>query len=92
MDRPLDALPDGTKLAGYVIGPVLCRGSFGVTYLAADDLFPDRKFAIKEFLPGGIAVRRPGEASVRFSPADPHLLHCDRTRAVQHGRRGVFGP
>ena len=67
MDRPLDALPEGTKLAGYVIGRVLGRGTFGVTYLATDDLFSDKKFAIKEFLPTGIAMRKAGE---HLGPSD----------------------
>jgi len=70
MDRPLDALPEGTKVAGYVIGRVLGRGTFGITYLAADDLFPDRKYAIKEFLPAGIASRRPGDPTVHPTGGD----------------------
>lgn len=57
MERPRDALPEGTKLAGYVIGHVLGRGGFGVTYFGHDALFPDAKVAIKEFLPSGLAVR-----------------------------------
>src|SRR5688572_13366763 len=61
MERPVDALPEGTKLAGYVLGRVLGRGSFGITYLATDDLFPDRRVAIKEFFPAGLATRMPGE-------------------------------
>ncbi len=69
MNRPLDALPEGTKLAGYVIGRVLGRGGFGVTYFGHDALFPDTKVAIKEFLPAGLAVREPGSKSVRPSDA-----------------------
>ncbi len=87
MDRPLDALPGGTKLAGYVIGPVLGRGSFGVTYLATDDLFPDRKFAIKEFLPGGIAVRKPGEASVH--PTGPDNVETFRHALASFRREAL---
>jgi formylglycine-generating enzyme required for sulfatase activity len=69
MERPLDALPEGTKLAGYVIGRVLGRGGFGVTYLATDSLYPDVTAAIKEFLPEGLAMRRSGDLSVQ--PSSP---------------------
>ncbi|MFO0990255.1 MAG: protein kinase, partial [Alphaproteobacteria bacterium] len=67
MERPADALPEGTKLAGYVIGRVLGRGGFGVTYLATDALYPEIKAAIKEFLPEGLAMRRSGDHSVQPS-------------------------
>ena len=67
MERPRDALPEGTKLAGYVIGRVLGRGGFGVTYFGHDALFPDTKVAIKEFLPSGLAVRDAGGLSVHPS-------------------------
>jgi hypothetical protein len=70
MDRPRDALAEGTELAGYVIGRVLGRGGFGITYLATDALFPDVRVAIKEFLPSGLAVREPGDNSVHPTSAE----------------------
>ncbi len=63
-DRPLDALPEGTKLAGYIVGRVLGRGGFGITYFATDALHGDVKVAIKEFLPSGLATREAGAATV----------------------------
>ncbi len=70
MERPRDALPEGTKLAGYVIRRVLGRGGFGMTYLGHDALFLDSKVAIKEFLPSGLAVREAGSVSVFPSGAE----------------------
>lgn len=67
MERPRDALPEGTKLAGYVLGRVLGRGGFGITYFGHDALFPATKVAIKEFLPSGLAVREAGSSSVHPS-------------------------
>lgn len=70
MDRPRDALAEGTELAGYVIGRVLGRGGFGITYLAADALYSDVRVAIKEFLPTGLALREPGDNSVHPASAE----------------------
>ncbi len=69
MDRPRDALAEGTELAGYVIGQVLGRGGFGITYAATDALYPDIHVAIKEFLPAGMAVREAGAISVHPASA-----------------------
>ncbi len=53
---PSDALKIGTKLDGYRIQSILGRGTFGITYLAAEEHL-DRLVAIKEYLPIDIAVR-----------------------------------
>ena len=54
----------GTVLAGqYLIGRVLGRGGFGVTYLGRD-LALDRRVAIKEYLPRGVACRDNGSSGV----------------------------
>lgn len=70
MDRPLDALPEGAKLPGYVVGRVLGRGGFGITYAVADALYSAKTLAIKEFLPAGLAMRQAGTASVHPSSPD----------------------
>ncbi|WMJ22753.1 protein kinase [Paludicola sp. MB14-C6] len=50
-------LPIGEILLGrYVIGKKLGRGGFGVTYLGYD-LKLDKKVAVKEYLPDGLATR-----------------------------------
>ena len=58
------ALPAGTILKGkYLTGDMLGFGGFGITYLGVD-LKKERKVALKEFMPSGIAVRTPGTLRV----------------------------
>lgn len=59
-----DHLAVGTILKGnYVVGKVLGRGGFGVTYLGYD-IHNDKKVAIKEYYPVGLAFRSPGTAGI----------------------------
>lgn len=62
-DESRNALKPGTEFEGYRFERVLGAGGFGVTYLATE-LLLDRKVAIKEFLPAGIATREPDGLSV----------------------------
>lgn len=50
----------------YMIGGVLGRGGFGITYLAYD-LKLDIKLAVKEYFPVGLALRNPGTTKVSVS-------------------------
>lgn len=52
-----DTLPCRTKLAKkYLVGGVIGRGGFGITYLALD-IKSDKILAIKEYFPPNISVR-----------------------------------
>lgn len=54
------SLPTGTILLGkFIIGKVLGKGGFGVTYLAYD-LKRECKVAIKEYMPDTLSYRTPG--------------------------------
>ncbi|MCM1330783.1 MAG: serine/threonine protein kinase [Ruminococcus sp.] len=54
-----DALPQGTALSDrYVAGRVIGSGGFGITYLAYDTV-EEKKVAVKEYYPKGVAVRSP---------------------------------
>ncbi len=62
-EQTRNALPKGYEIEGYRIERVLGSGGFGVTYLATE-ISINRKVAIKEYLPSGIAVRGKDDVSV----------------------------
>ncbi|MBP3568377.1 MAG: protein kinase [Lachnospiraceae bacterium] len=63
-DSPAGCLAPKTILGNrYIIGRVLGRGGFGITYLAFD-MAEERRVAIKEYLPDSLAFRQPGETQV----------------------------
>ncbi len=51
-----NALKNGTMLDVYRVEDVLGHGGFGITYLA-EDVNLEKKVAIKEYLPVGLAIR-----------------------------------
>lgn len=57
-------LPMGTKLDNkVVIGKVMGKGGFGITYLGYDPRM-DKTIAVKEYYPNGISYRVPGSTEV----------------------------
>ena len=50
----------------YLIGGVVGKGGFGITYLAYD-LKLDARIAVKEYYPMGLAMRNPGSIAVTVS-------------------------
>ena len=56
----------------YLIGGVIGKGGFGITYLAYD-LKLDAKIAVKEYYPMGVAIRNPGSMKVSVSNKDSEV-------------------
>lgn len=62
-------LPLGTKLNDkIIIGKVMGKGGFGITYLSYD-LRMDKTIAVKEYYPNGISYRVPGGTEVAVADA-----------------------
>lgn len=60
------ALPLRTILNGrYLVGRMLGAGGFGITYLGYD-MVDNKRIAIKEFMPGGMVRRSPGQTQMQI--------------------------
>ncbi|MCH5196222.1 MAG: serine/threonine protein kinase [Oscillospiraceae bacterium] len=69
MSDPTMLAPGSVLLGKYIVGKVMGKGGFGVTYLAYD-VTAGKKVAIKEFFPYGIALRATGTATVSVASMD----------------------
>ena len=78
--QSLNALPAGTVLRDYVIESELGSGGFSIVYLARHHLDPDWLYAIKEFLPGELAVRARDGTTV-------HPVNTEAQEAFDDGLR-----
>ena len=58
-----NALPEGTIIDTYQVEKILGVGGFGITYLVKE-MNLGKRYAIKELLPDGIAIRQGGETTV----------------------------
>lgn len=77
----------GTMLRQYLIGKVLGYGGFGVTYLGFDTKL-NHKVAIKEYLPGELATRMPGDMHVTIYSGEKTLMfETGRDRFTDEARR-----
>jgi hypothetical protein len=72
-------LPRGTLLRGYEMKSVLGHGAFGITYRARDTTL-NRDVAIKEYLPGTLALREGRTTVLPLSPdhAEQFAWGCQR--------------
>lgn len=67
------ALTEGTILAGrYVVGRVLGKGGFGITYLCYDTR-ENKTVAVKEYLPDHLTHRKTGETIVSVSGEEEYF-------------------
>ena len=60
---PLTLVPGSVLMNRYVVGRVIGKGCFGITYLAYDAL-TRKKIAVKEYFPYGLAQRTTGSIEV----------------------------
>lgn len=69
LNDPTMLAPGSILLGKYIVGKVIGKGGFGVTYLAYD-AYSGRKAAVKEFFPYGVALRAAGTSTVTVSSMD----------------------
>lgn len=63
---PVALVPGSILNQRYMIGGVIGKGGFGITYLAYD-IKLDARVAVKEYYPMGLALRNPGNTLVTVS-------------------------
>ena len=81
----MNSLPAGYALLEYRIEKVLGVGGFGLTYLALDSNL-NLKVALKEFLPGDIALRAPDQSIGPRSPDTAESFGWGKRRFMDESR------
>ena len=80
------ALPVGTQIDCFEIRNVLGTGGFGITYGAYDNRL-ERRVAIKEYFPSGLAFRGSGSTTLQLaSPTDGEAYEYGLKRFLEEGR------
>ena len=73
--KELATLPPGSILMGkYIVGKVMGKGGFGITYLAYD-ITNNRKVALKEYYPISYSARTDDGCTVAVSRAEDSTLY-----------------
>jgi serine/threonine protein kinase len=80
-----NALPAGYALQEYRIEKLLGVGGFGLTYLATDSNL-HLKVALKEYLPGDIAQRGPGQSIAPVSAGTAETFGWGKQRFLDESR------
>ncbi len=84
--RDAMALPYGAVLQGkYIIGKMLGKGGFGITYLAYD-YSKKARVAIKEYYPSGLVYRQPGEIKLECSPNKEEIFKEGEERFYEEAK------
>jgi serine/threonine protein kinase len=80
------ALPAGTQIDCFEIRTVLGTGGFGITYGAYDSRL-ERRVAIKEYFPSGLAFRSPDGTTLQLaSQTDGEAYEYGLKRFLEEGR------
>jgi serine/threonine protein kinase len=80
------ALPTGTQIDCFEIRAVLGTGGFGITYGAYDQRL-ERRVAIKEYFPAGLAFRSSGSTTLQLaSQTDGDAYEYGLKRFLEEGR------
>jgi hypothetical protein len=80
------ALPAGTQIDCFEIRTVLGTGGFGITYGAYDNRL-ERRVAIKEYFPSGLAYRDPNGTTLHLSAqTDGEAYEYGLKRFLEEGR------
>lgn len=76
-------LPIGTKLANkIIIGRVMGKGGFGITYLGYD-IRMDKVIAVKEYFPNGVAYRTPNSPEIS-------IINTKAAEAFENGAQKFY--